>query len=357
MGRIKSIENLELPVKSVEAKPVEPKTIKIKVEGDEKAFNWNAGKTVTENVRELVGAYLENTDYHHTRARKSSAQKVLDKIRELSEGEKAISDPLRRDAALVEFLRGQKDTFSVFGFNRKESQLHAIYRQAEVQLKNRVEQSFGTNIVEAMEIAKNNKELERELASLKKINQKFSTPIDRSEQEQRPADSARPMTASAEKGGSQDSKVFEREHQQILGELHAQNAKQFTMSSEELGIVTSSEAQLVQLDAQKADLRRALIERQKEVAGWKEELNMLNMGGEQLLIKARILYLETSQLAKKLGRENDFNKHPEWERADSNILMLTVTRFLKNLARELSQDGGLVVTPPRDSESPPFPSK
>ncbi|MDX1920198.1 MAG: hypothetical protein SFU25_05620, partial [Candidatus Caenarcaniphilales bacterium] len=264
LGRIKSIENLELTGKSVEAKPVQQRTIKIKVEGNEKAFDWSTGKTVAENVRELVGAYLQNQDYHHTRVRKLSAKRVLDKIRELSEGQNAISDPIERDKALVNFLRREKNSFSVFGFNRKESQLHAIYRQAEVQLKDRVEQSFGTDIVKAIEIAKGNNELIKQLAKLKEINRKSSEPINRPEQMQQLADRASANLGAKEKGGSEDSKDFESEYQQILGELHKQNAKQFKMSSEELLLMTSSEDQLVCLDKQKVELRRDLLEKQKE---------------------------------------------------------------------------------------------
>ncbi len=311
--------------------------IEISVQGKEKAFQWETSATVTDNVKRLVSSYLENSDYHHTRARKLSARKVLEKIDELTKGESAIEDPIKRDIELVNFLRKEKDTFSVFGFNRKESQLHAIYRQAEVQLKSRITQFIGEiSIQDALKERDKNKKRTKELEVLKKENIKYSEQVQQSDQVQSERDISIAKLSSENVEGSDKISELSVQYELTKKDLLAQNAKLFKMTSEELKVMTSSEVQLTRLDEQIPQIRRTLLENEKALAERKEQLKLLELDNEQLGTMARIQYLKVSQLARQLNREKEFSKVPDLESASPVTLMASANSFLKTLARELN---------------------
>ena len=334
---LKELNKIEVTTGSVKARAESVQLTEIPVEGKEKSFMWNTGATVTENIRDLVTAYRDNRDYHHTRARKLSAQRVLEKISEISGGKDAIEDPFKRDIELVKFLRQEKDTFSVFGLNRKASQLHAIYRQADVQLNNRIKQTVGKISFEAAEkMYHENKKLAEELEESKLQNQKVSQ--NKQESEKIQLSDVQPVAASPSKKEDtvEKSKELTQQYEQTLKDFSTQSASLFRMTTDELKLMHSSEKQLAELDKQKEQLRRILLENQKKLAQAKEQQGLLGLDEEQLGAVARIHYLEASQLARKFHREEDFNKVTEVAKADPKILMVSVNTFLSTLARDLN---------------------
>lgn len=333
---LKELKKMEAPAGSVEVTAKSAQRTEILVEGKEKSFIWDEGVSVTDNVRGLVTAYLDNRDFSTTRARILSARRVLDEITRISEGKGAIEDPIRRDIALVKFLRKEKDTISVFGFNRKASKLHAIYRQAEAQLNNRIKLTIGEIGAEAaMKMHQENKQLKKGLEELKLQNQKDSTSL--SELQNNPQGDVQPVAASppVKEDSVRKTKELNEQFDQSVKDLHAQNASLFRMSTEEMSRMQSSEGQIAMLDKQRVELRRTLLVNEKNLAQAEERLRFLNLDEEQLGTVARIHYLEVSQLAKKLHREKDFNKVPDISTANPKSLMMSANSFLAVVAKDL----------------------
>ncbi|MBX9587631.1 MAG: hypothetical protein K2X50_10315 [Gammaproteobacteria bacterium] len=334
----------------VKVKAEDVQLVEILVEGKEKSFMWDVGTTVADNIRDLVTAYRDNRDYHHTRARKISAQRVLDKISEISEGGKnAIVDPIKRDVELVKFLRQEKDTFSVFGLNRKASQLHAIYRQAEIQLNNRIKQTIGEVSTEAVvKMHRENTELAKKLDESKLQNQDAFQRMQELEKKQ--LSNVQPAAASSfdREGADEKSKKLTQQYDQTMKELHAQNAQVFKMSPQEMKVMHFSEDQLVLLDKQREQLSKTLLENQKKLAQAEERLGLLDLDEEQLGVMARIRYLEASQLARKFHLEKEFNKVGNLNGIDPKTLLNSVNTFLLVLVKELD-----IVLPSRSQSVEP----
>ncbi len=352
---LKELKKMEVPAASVEATAKSGQRTEILVEGKEKSFIWDEGVSVTDNVGGLVTAYLDNRDFSTTRARILSARRVLDEISKISEGKEAIDDPIKRDIALVKFLRKEKDTFSVFGFNRKASKLHAIYRQAEAQLNNRIKHTIGEIGAEAaMKMHQENIQLKKGLEKLKLKNQKDSTSLSELQNNQQGYVQAVAASRPVKEDSVTKTKELNEQFDQSVKDLHAQNASLFKMSAEEMSLMQSSEGQIAMLDEQRVELRRNLLVNEKKLAQAEEGLRFLNLDEEQLSTVARIRYLEVSQLAKKLHREKDFNKVPDISTANPKSLMMSANSFLAVVAKDLdvTLPSKMQSAIPRDDQGP-----
>ena len=95
--------------------------------GSGKKFNWDEDFNIVDNMERLMKEYLNSPGYHSP-DRIKSAKDMLDKIKKIRE-DGAIDNDKERDKMLMEYIREQ--TIPSHGFNKKRSQLQAIYLEAD----------------------------------------------------------------------------------------------------------------------------------------------------------------------------------------------------------------------------------
>ncbi len=280
--------------------------------GKEKEFKWNQNVSVADNVHRLLKDYLESPRYR-TRDRVKSAQVVLEKIKKISE-----QDPIKRDKAVLDIIREEHAKISSTGLTGKPSVLHAIYRQAEKQFRVEVA-SLGPNI---NELNRRVADKRAEVEALTEGNERRETRVSKLK-----------IVLSGQGQKSVKKPGVNREYESLLEENRELNGQIADRLSEgELKkVIKVMNSTRSRLRYEVGELKEKNKDVQHELVTVEKELKQLQSENKKLENDIRIRYIETGQKAKEFHLEKVFNKYPNPEEADPNLLIRSIDNFLSML--------------------------